>query len=412
MSSRWAGWLEKGDWKVATLLAVAVFLASAALTAPRAGGAVYWNNVTQIGAANMDGSEAQPHYYTPMTSPGYVAPGCGIAVNDSYLYSRQGFDIDRVSLDGSPTAEVVAGGIGQGCGLAIDSSHLYWTDFKSGSIGRATLDGADSNATFIPGLQEPCDVAVDGQYIYWSDLWGISRARLDGTQVTLDYIKIAGFPCGLAVYGQYIYWGIRNGSAIGRAHLNGSARGDAFIVSTGAVVGLAANSTHLFWANQLYDGSVSAIGRATLDGAGVEQTWIPSLRTTEFGVAVDSRPEPPAISLRIPSRPIQFGKVTHNRQTGVAYLDVVVPTRGELAVAAPRVGWKVLEGHAPDWVIGSFTWHLKIWPGKKGLASKRIRRQLRLKGRASIDLHVTYSEENRGPVLAHRRLVLARVKRP
>lgn len=261
-------------------------------------------------------------------------------------------------------------------------------------------------------MYEPCGVAVDGQYIYWSDLSGISRARLDGTEVNLDYIETVGIPCELAVSTQYIYWGVRNGSTIGRARLNGSARDDSFIASAGMVVGLATNATHIFWGNQLYDGSASAIGRTTLGGTGVEQTWIPSLRTMDLGVAVDLRPEPPAISLRIPSRPIQFGKVTHNRQTGVAYLDVIVPTRGELAVAAPRVGWKVLKGHSPDWVIGSFIWHLKIWPGENGSMSKRIRRQLRLKGRASINLHVTYSEKNRGPASAHRRLVLARVKRP
>lgn len=373
--------------------------------------AVYWTEGFGVGAANMDGTNPRRDYYTPSQPPAIYEPLCGVAVNSTHLYMRTYFGIKRVSLDGSPVAEPIVQTPGQsGCGLAIDGSHAYWTDRTSGAIGRVGLEGGEPNAAFITGLGEPCGMAVDGQYVYWSDGWGIGRARLDGTEVQRAFVEVSRFPCGIAVNGQYIYWGWRNGSSIGRAGIDGSDPSEAFIAGTGSIHGLATNSTHLFWANDRYDGFFGSIGRANLDGSSVEQAWIPALRTEEFGVAVDSRPEAPPISLRIPSRPINFGKLTQNRRTGVVFLDVIVPTRGELVVSKPQIGWKVLKGNPPDWVGGTFTWHVKIWAGKGGAASRRVRSQLRRKGKAPVSLQLTYSEENRGPVTTSKRVILVKAK--
>jgi len=371
---------------------------------------VYWNSFMHIGTANMDGSVPPANYFMPIGAiPGWGEPSCGIAVNEGHLYWHGASQIGRVGLDGVPVAEPMVKGLGgQSCGLAIDGSHLYWTEPSSKSIGRANLDGAESKTDFISDLEKPCGVAVDGQYLYWSDLLGIGRARLDGSEVDREFIEAPG-ACGLAVDGQYIYWGGFSGSGIGRANIDGSDRNDQFIAGTGPVWGLARNSTHLFWGNQRYgEWGSGAIGRAGLDGSNVEHAWIPGLYTSEIALAVDSRPEPPPLSLRTPSRSFKFGKLTRNRQTGVAYLDVIVPNRGELVVVEPRIGWKVLRGNPPSWLGGVFTWHLKVWPGKRGPVSKRIQRQLKLKGRAPVNLHLAYSEENKGPVLAQKRIVLAR----
>lgn len=395
----------------ATLVVALAWLACA-LAAPPARGAVYWNSGTTIGAANMDGTTPQEFFYPLITGPGWVAPGCGVAVDDTHLYWR-GSEIARVSLDGSPAAEPIVRSLGQSCGFAIDGSHVYWTDPEGKSIGRAGLDGAGANGAFITDVYEPCGLAVDNRYVYWTGWWGIGRARLDGSEVDREFIvtKI-GRPCGLAVDDTHIYWGKYNGSEIGRANTDGGDVEEVFISGTGPIHGLAVNSTHLFWANDLYDGFNGAIGRANLDGSGVEQAWIPQLRTNYFGVAVDSRPEPPPISLRIPSRAISFKKITHNRHNGVVYVDVVVPARGELVVTKPRIGWKVLKGNPPSWVGGVFTWHLKLWPGRRGSTSTRIKAQLNRKGGAPVDLHLAYAEENRGPTFARRLIFFKRKTRP
>ena len=71
----------------------------------------------------------------------------------------------------------------------------------------------------------------------------------------------------------------RTGSGtIGRANLDGSGVDQSFI--TGAQVGVAVDSQHVYWTNSSSD----AIGRANLDGSGVDQSFITG---AQVGVAVD-----------------------------------------------------------------------------------------------------------------------------
>ncbi|HMI81154.1 MAG TPA: hypothetical protein VK480_05145, partial [Solirubrobacterales bacterium] len=112
--------------------------------------------------------------------------------------------------------------------------------------------------------------------------------------------------------------------------------------------------------------------------------------------------------LPLPSRPIRFGKVRHNLETGTAVIDVWVPARGDLALTAPKIGWRVLKGITPPpYHGGSFRWRLQIWPGKTRFGAK-VRRQLKEKGRAPLTLQVSYAETGQRATTAIKRIALLR----
>ncbi len=106
-------------------------------------------------------------------------------------------------------------------------------------------------------------MAVSGGYLYWANTGGpdtadgggtIGRARLDGTGVDLKFITGASFPTGLAIDSRYIYWTswgnagaaaghhppFSPGGAIGRARLDGTGVNRKFI-SGGGDRGVAVN---------------------------------------------------------------------------------------------------------------------------------------------------------------------------
>lgn len=172
---------------------------------------------------------------------------------------------------------------------------------------------------------------------------------------------------------------------------------ESFITGIGGAWSVATNSTHVFWTNSPFDGTMAlaSIGRANLDGTEVNRNWIMSDRFSIVGVAVDSHLSPPPME-PLKSNPIRFGKLRHDRKKGTAVLDVWVPEHGELVVRSPKLGWKVLGGNPPPpWRSGSSRWRLKLWPGKGGRTAKRVKSQLRRNGRAPVSIWVASAKPER-----------------
>jgi len=88
--------------------------------------------------------------------------------------------------------------------------------------------------------------------------------------------------CWAAPAGAYIFWGA--GNAIGRADLDGSGVEPSLITGTGEDNGIAADGHHVFWANE----DSGTIGRANLDGSDPEQSFITGAHYPE-GVAVNGQ---------------------------------------------------------------------------------------------------------------------------
>ena len=195
--------------------------------------------------------------------------------------------IARANLDGSGVdqgfiSDAVGGPPLGGFAIAVDAEHIYWTDPDAQTIGRANLDGSDVDRSFISGASflgyVPEGVAVDASYIYWTNaaIGTIGRANLDGSGVNRRFVTGASDPGGVAVDAGHVYWA-SGGGGIGRANLDGSGVEQSFVTVGGCVpspTAVAVNATHIYWVNGGLDCGYDlsgSVGRANLDGSGVEQ---------------------------------------------------------------------------------------------------------------------------------------------
>lgn len=370
--------------------------------------AVYWDDALGIGAANSDGSAPNYRYFKPPFPSDSSGPNCGLAVSATHLYWVGTWGIGRVNLDGPATPATVSPHLQQPCGVAVDASHVYWADTAAGTIGRASPDGGEATTTLISGLNRPCGVAVDGSHLYWTSWNGIGRANLDGSQPEPNFFPTMLGGCGLALDSQYLYWA--GDRAIGRVTRDGLLRQSAFITGPDHVVGIAVDAGHIYWMNVPEGMNYSSIGRANIDGSDANRSWIPTQRFNATSVAVDGRPSPPPLPL--PSQPVRFGKLRHNLKAGTAVLNVFVPERGELTVTSPGIGWSVDKGpEPPPYRFGIFTWRLKLWPGRTRFGQK-VRASLRNRGRALLNLQLSYAEEGQLPMTAAKRVALLQHRKP
>lgn len=178
-------------------------------------------------------------------------------------------------------------------------AYIYWD--SGGTISRAGLDGTGVDRDFVTGaagpVGGPCGVAVDAKHVYWATtrspsegFWNtIARANLDGTGVDKEFIVVPSFvpACGLALDSGHIYWSNSRGG-IGRANVDGSGINTSFIPAGVTNGPLAVDRAHIYWLYQ-HDGGCTAIARANLNGSGVDQDFIyPLCSGVDFrGVAVD-----------------------------------------------------------------------------------------------------------------------------
>jgi len=378
-----------------------------ALAASTATAAIYWGQGS-LGAANLDGSEPNFEYLKTGLVPGNAGATCGVAVTPTYLYWSGALGLGRVNLEGPAAPATILPSPGMQCGISADPTNLYWANRESGELVRSKLEGHGLEIGLVTGLDHPCATAVGGGHLYWVDFRSVGRSNLDGSEPQRSFLATAPGGCGIAVDSNYVYWSTLtpdNHGAIGRARLDGSERNSAFITGLPGHVGsVAVDASHVYW-TEWHEGMVySTIGRAGIDGSGANGSWITTNSFDLGGIAVDARPTP--VPLPLPSRAIHFGQLRHNLRTGVATLDVSVPARGDLSVTSPQLGWKVLKGNPPPYLQGSFRWRLKVWPGKTGKVAKRLRTQLRNKGKAAVTLTISYNEERQLPLTVSKRISL------
>ena len=270
---------------------------------------IYWSNPTVpggIGRANDDGTGVTQNFVGS-------GPASGIAIDGSHIYwsSESGGQIGRANLDGTGANLQFIHSINSPDGIGVDSSHLYWTEgsplqVPSSMIARANLDGSGADTSFISGLPATGgSLADDGSHIYWTELDSINQttfattasvaeANLDGSGVNQNLVDIPNpnlyelDPIGITVDRSYVYWSwvyedvhSSNGPVygIGRANIDGGGVNENFIVfpvGTGIdALGLAVDASYIYWAD--YNGSGYGIGRANLDGSGVNPTFITGL---------------------------------------------------------------------------------------------------------------------------------------
>ena len=193
---------------------------------------------------------------------------------------------------------------------------IYWS--RGDGINRANLDGSGVDQLFLSdtgasGTYQSADVATDASYIYWTAPTGIGRAKLDGTSAEPSFISgintasIVTYE-KLAVDAAHIYWNhyfcgytsptgeFQCTGAIGRANLDGTGVDPTFIddVIAGNV---AVDARFIYWTNlgpantPATTDTPDTIGRAKLDGTGADPGFIsvpPGEAPEIHGLAVDA----------------------------------------------------------------------------------------------------------------------------
>lgn len=382
--------------------------------AGKASAAIYWGNGAPIGRAGLDGTEVQYEFvqYVPFASSGEGASnGCGgVAVDASHVFWAEPAkgSIGRANLDGSGADYTFITGAENPCGIAVDGAHIYWANFRGGSIGRANLDGSGVTQAFIGAVDGPCGVAVDHRFIYWTSTMGnyvyVGRASLDTGDKGPHLVDGNGsFDfCGLAVDQEHLFWG-GFGDRIGRVNLDGSDPDSSFVSGVERPCGIAVDGSHLYWMEQR---SPANIGVTNLDGAAPSRVIITGLSRVPCGIAVDGVS---VVPVQPPSRSeFSFGKVKYNQGRGVAFVPVDLPDGGYLrAKVTSGASWTLLPERVKGGTlpVGGRKW-LKLWAGGKGANGRRIRRQLRQRGRAPIIIEVEYGSTGDTPTIKGKRIQL------
>ena len=174
-------------------------------------------------------------------------------------------------------------------------AYIYWAMSFENNIGRANLDGTNGDRGFIRGVHGPLGVAVDSDHIYWAaiDSDSIGRATIDGSHVEKQFVPLGSDPragvSDVAVTAEHLYWTRDDGdgfarpasSWIGRANIDGSGVEEHFIYA-GQPVGIAVDDSHIYWT----DHATYSVGRANLDGTDVTQLITGSSDTWFTGIAV------------------------------------------------------------------------------------------------------------------------------
>lgn len=108
---------------------------------------------------------------------------------------------------------------------------------------------------------------------------------MNGQNANYTFITAVLNPAGLAVDSSHLYWAnsLFNGGTIGRANLDGQNANNSFITGASGPVGIAVDPGNIYWANN----TSGTIGRADLNGQNANQSFIPGAAQNLQGVAVD-----------------------------------------------------------------------------------------------------------------------------
>lgn len=297
--------------------AAALHAAAAGAGTSTAGPYLYWTTDGTgggtVGRAWLDGSHVDNTFIVGGTGPVRL---CGVAIAGTYLYwgidtSSGSPTLGRARLDGTAVNPNFLTGAGNGpvCGVAVARGLVYWARYANGNIGQASLDGSFVNENFITGLTsvpgsypcgacDPDGLTVTGGYIYWGGFHAIGRARLDGTDVDPNFINGGMYwPSDVKLMSKYIYWSDMGGniigggnhpSYIGRARLDGTGVQRHFITGVDGVCAIAVTDKYIYFAQYGVFGNYvtppapygtgGTIGRANLDGSGVQPRFITGLQ--------------------------------------------------------------------------------------------------------------------------------------
>ena len=228
---------------------------------------------TMAWAANTSSYQYQTGIYNPVALQVQDASG-----NNLLTVNANSSASSLLALGANTTT--ASGGITFGT-----DTYLY----RSGT-GALTLQGAGSNSTLQAGAASGYSMPGSNLILAGGQGTGsgnggninlqIAQAAVPNTP-NESFITGANAPDSVAVDSTYVYWSNNGNNTIGRANLDGSGVNQSFITTT-TPDGLSVDSSHIYWEN-----STNTIGRANLDGSGVNDSFITTSNAPR-GTAVDS----------------------------------------------------------------------------------------------------------------------------
>ena len=237
-------------WRDVPLALITLAFVSLAF-ASRADAFIYWANSREATAARSGGPTWTARAPTRASSPA-APPPTGVAVDGCHIYwaNRRGR-----TRSGGPTWTARAPTRASSpappapIGVAVDGSHVYWANLGRAQdlIGRANLDGTGANQSFITRRRLPRrGVAVDGSHVYWTNRDG--AARSGGPTWTARASTRASSPAPPTRPGWRSTAPTSTGptsqhGTIGRANLDGTGVNQSFITGASGPVGVAVNGT-------------------------------------------------------------------------------------------------------------------------------------------------------------------------
>lgn len=243
-----------------------------------ASASIYWTDRSfdEVQRADPDGENPATLYPSGGSNPFSVA--VEQAAGRIYWADNTSGQIKRADLDGSGPAQTLVSSEFDINGLALDPGEqkMYW-NLNGGDIRVADLDGNGVGTLIVTGAR---DIALDlvNRKIYWTDNVDreIKRAGLDGldveTVVLTPFLQLGGgILQGIAVdpLAGKVYWAASGtpGGKIGRANLDGSGVEAGFITGLETPVGidLALPLRKVYWA----DLDANKIQRGDLDDASI-----------------------------------------------------------------------------------------------------------------------------------------------
>jgi len=214
----------------------------------------------------------------PEAGAAFQAAASVASGGDLYFVSSSGEYIERWPVAGG-AAHQVAKAPGNGvAGMTIVGKRLFYLGLNgvSGSLDYVALGGPQQVHVLVGNLSFPVGiVAVDG-WLYWVDQDAIGRVRPNGADLSRRFITLpqengGGIANGLATDGSYLYFSRCQDAEIGRVDPAGQGLDPAFILlgKGNCPQGLAVGNDHVYWT----DLGVG-VGRATLSGADIDNNWL------------------------------------------------------------------------------------------------------------------------------------------
>lgn len=93
----------------------------------------------------------------------------------------------QISVQASPSVDVLVSHLGEPEGIAVFGDQLFWTDFESSSIFSAPLSGVGPGP--IATGNYPYRIVADGRYVYWTNEGTAGMTPPDGSVARYDAIN-------------------------------------------------------------------------------------------------------------------------------------------------------------------------------------------------------------------------------